>query len=357
ICIQYFSHAFLSFYVLNYEQVYRHGDRSPTETFPTDPHKEDTWPQGFGQLTTIGMQQHYEFGQFLRERYADFLNSTYNQQEVYIRSTDFDRTLMSAQVNLAGLYPPRGQQVWNSNVLWQPIPIHTVSKLKEKLLDFPIPDCPRFNQLQSETSMSPEFQEKFQPYKDFSQRVASYAGYSPEEMDLQKLATVYDSLLCEEIHNYSLPSWATPETRSKLLELTELAELASFGIYRREEKARLSGGVLVKTILENITKVANNPQQLKLIMYSAHDTTIIALQMALNVWSGRLPPYCACHIFELYQESNGQFTIGMYYQNDSHSDLYEVVLPGCTSPCPLQNFVELTSGIIPKDLEEECMTD
>jgi len=33
---------------------------------------------------------------------------------------------MSAYCNLAGLFPPQGSQVWNENLLWQPISVHTV---------------------------------------------------------------------------------------------------------------------------------------------------------------------------------------------------------------------------------------
>lgn len=31
---------------------------------------------------------------------------------------------MSAQANLAGLFPPTGDQVWNPDIRWQPIPVH-----------------------------------------------------------------------------------------------------------------------------------------------------------------------------------------------------------------------------------------
>lgn len=36
-----------------------------------------------------------------------------------------------------------------------------------------------------------------------------------------------------------------------------------------------------------------------------HDSTLIALQAALDVYNGVLPPYAACQLFEFYQEDDG----------------------------------------------------
>jgi lysosomal acid phosphatase len=48
-------------------------------------------------------------------------------------STDVDRTLMSAEANLAGLYPPSGDQVWDIKK-WMPIPVHTIPEQEDNLL-------------------------------------------------------------------------------------------------------------------------------------------------------------------------------------------------------------------------------
>uniref|UniRef100_A0A3Q2P2U5 Lysosomal acid phosphatase n=1 Tax=Fundulus heteroclitus TaxID=8078 RepID=A0A3Q2P2U5_FUNHE len=119
--------------LLSSSQLFRHGDRSPVKAYPTDPYKEDAWPQGFGQLSQEGMRQHYELGQFLRTRYKNFLNESYHRHEVLVRSTDYDRTLMSAEANLAGLYPPKGRQMFRPGLKWQPIPVHTVPQSEERV--------------------------------------------------------------------------------------------------------------------------------------------------------------------------------------------------------------------------------
>ena len=63
-----------------------------------------------------GTQQHYELGRLIRRRYTvehPIITSNYTRDQVYIRSTDYDRTLMSALSQLSALFPPDEDQVIN----------------------------------------------------------------------------------------------------------------------------------------------------------------------------------------------------------------------------------------------------
>ncbi|XP_016299408.1 lysosomal acid phosphatase-like isoform X1 [Sinocyclocheilus anshuiensis] len=335
--------------------LYRHGDRSPIKAYPTDPYKESDWPQGFGQLSQEGMKQHFELGQFLKKRYTGFLSEDYDRHEIFIRSTDVDRTLMSAEANLAGMFPPNGSEVFNPDLKWQPIPVHTVPADEEKLLSFPLDDCPRYTQLMNETEKTDIFLNMTETYKAFIEMVKNKTGL--EKTNIETIWSVYDTLFCEAKHGMRPPDWVTSSVMETLKVLKNFGVQILFGVYKRKEKCRLQGGLLLDQIIKNLSNAAalDSKQKVKMMVYSAHDTTIVALQETLNVFNGLQPPYASCHLFELHQEENGTFSVEMFYRNDTNvSEPYSVSLPGCSQRCPLQDFVNLTREVIPQDRNKEC---
>ena len=146
--------------------VIRHGDRTPTRTLDVVPY---VWQEGLGQLTATGMQQSYQLGSKLRKRYIDehgLLPNQYQPETLYIRSTDYDRTLMSAQSLLLGLYPlGTGPMLPHTNELalpsgFQPIPIHSQSREEDVLISTRISEDAYQTLLEKYVYSRPNWQKK-----------------------------------------------------------------------------------------------------------------------------------------------------------------------------------------------------
>lgn len=88
----------------------------------------------------------------MRKRYEKFIGSDYSAKKVYVRSTDLDRTLMSAECAMAALFPPSNGQIWKKDFRWQPVPIHTIPSDEDYLLLNP--NCPRTQNLTEQYLMS-----------------------------------------------------------------------------------------------------------------------------------------------------------------------------------------------------------
>jgi lysosomal acid phosphatase len=186
--------------------LYRHGDRTPVKPYPTDPYKDlSFWPVGFGQLTSRGKMQQFELGQWIRGRYDGFLSSNYSQQEIVVRSTDVDRTLMSAMSNLAGLYPPSGYWQWNPDLAWQPIPVHTVPQEEDALLSSHAA-CPRFEQLHRKVLEKSKFMKNiYDENRDLFEYISANVGENVT--NIVNMDYIFDTLWIENIYNMNLPKW------------------------------------------------------------------------------------------------------------------------------------------------------
>ena len=58
--------------------------------------------------------QHYQLGRLIKHRYTvenQLIYPNYTRDEIYVRSTDSDRTLMSVLSQLSALFPPDEEEV------------------------------------------------------------------------------------------------------------------------------------------------------------------------------------------------------------------------------------------------------
>ncbi|TGZ55466.1 hypothetical protein CRM22_010384 [Opisthorchis felineus] len=117
----------------NVHILFRHGDRTPLGELLNDSVPfEETWPLGRGQLTDEGVLQGFKLGMWLRQKYDFYFKQQYNASDFYVRSTDYDRTLTSAQAVAAGLYPQKSSPLEPYGIQWKPIPVHGVRKVMSR---------------------------------------------------------------------------------------------------------------------------------------------------------------------------------------------------------------------------------
>ncbi|XP_037070081.1 lysosomal acid phosphatase-like [Pollicipes pollicipes] len=339
--------------------LFRHGERTPVLVCPTDPHRDHWLEQGLGQLTGRGKRMQYELGQFLRRRYADFLPAQYHVNYTVVRSSDVDRTLMSAQANLAGLYPPQGRDVWNPDLHWQPIPVHTKPTSEDLLLSF-LTSCARYELELRRLMATPELRRVDAKNRQLYDHVSQHCGV--EVRDLATLALIYDLLLVESDQNMTLPAWATavlpPYNRTVYPDLLRpLNELAFNLLSYDAPLKRLGGGALLGRLAELLRqKVAGSlqPAGRRLFMYSGHDADVAALLGTLGVYNGLAPPLASCVIVELHRAPSGAFFVRLFYRNDTTVAPYRLQVPGCIDDCPWEAFRDLAARVTPADGAAEC---
>lgn len=129
------------------------------------------------------------------------MNSVFgtNQQRFILRGNfqDEDRVIMSAQANLVGLYPPADVQKWNTELNWQPIPVHTRSLEKDYRLALALQGCDRYIYfLMNYLGQSHRF-ESFQQNQTFLKYLEMKTGQ--EFKNPLDVTYLYDALIVEQL--------------------------------------------------------------------------------------------------------------------------------------------------------------
>lgn len=315
----------------------RHGDRTPLMMIPSSPH---TWPEGAEQLTARGMRQELQRGEILRKRYMEqyhLLSPHFQNETMYVYSTDFDRTLMSAQSILLGLYSlGSGPRISTKQpalpVLFQPIPIHTQPKNSDPILS---------------DIFSPQYTQQLNRY------VASQPIWIQKTNALQNknkfttwsqatgltLTTIHDlGFLADTLHIYQIHRIPLPKELSE----TDAKELIKIGLwgyvyeYQSKEIANIVGNPLLFKIADYIDDASQNKTPLKYVLFVAHDITIMSLMTTLGAPLNKQPPYTSDLNVSLFKSDQEKYIVKITY-NDK-----PVYIPYCeATTCTLEQFLKL----------------
>jgi acid phosphatase len=290
--------------------IIRHGDRSPIHEIPKAPHK---WPDGSGQLTALGMRQEFQLGSRMRAYYIEqehLLPANYVTGSIYVRSTDSDRTLMSAESFLAGLYPPgtgpiladSGQAALPQAL--QPIPIHTIPRPEDSLL-IPDTDARAYDALcQQYVFSSPEWKAKAAELAPDLPRWSEETGI--KLTNIFQLKYLGDTLFIDRLRQVPFPAGLSAGEADALIKASRWIFAQG---YKPREIGRTTGTALLKAVGKYLEDAARKKSALKYVLFSAHDSTIMSALSAMGAPLEGVPPYSSRLGFALRETEPGKFRI------------------------------------------------
>lgn len=328
--------------------IYRHGQRAPLLPYPNDPYKDESlWPNGFGELTEEGKQQHFLLGQWLGRRYSRlFPEGTYSADDIYIRSTDVSRTIASAKKNIQGF-----------NTIVTPIEslkINTVPVEKDNLMQTKI-TCPKF-EVEFAKIVSGPVQDYNKDHVGLYKNLTELAGW--KVTTIVGAAETYDTLLVEAKRNLSLPKWTSdymtdvfPALKNQDWSYPSLTTTA-------KRLFSAGGGSLIKAIIERMKLKIDNKlsPDYKLVEYSGHDFVLQTSLRTLNVKNDTtIPDFASAILIELLKNEKNEHFVQMFYKKGTEFDTPEILkIPECSVVCPFEDFIRFTKDVIPRDWTKEC---
>lgn len=345
-------------------EIFRHGARAPfTGVVDGKDCYGYSWP-GTSELSNVGRRMHYLLGAHNRKRYVPkLLSESYNQSEIYVMSTDVNRTLESVSSQLQGLYPPgtgpdltlqQQENAYPPNIQYKDnmkeeankldkkalpnlielIPIHTFDVKKHTFQLHDKNNCPGAEKAYTESL-------KRQNITDFIKKLNQTYGEKlitfekdPKQDFLSDYWTTYkymDSFIADRVNG---------ETMKPLTDLgIDLDDFQKYALdflwldylgtnFNNYYLARVSMTHTMRDILRYMENIKNNTEGVyykpKFVMYSAHDTTIGAFEVFNHLAFNTKVEYAEfaenC-FYELYTKEDGTFHVRYLMKDKEKFDI------------------------------------
>ncbi|XP_014215458.1 venom acid phosphatase Acph-1-like isoform X2 [Copidosoma floridanum] len=327
--------------------LFRHGARTCSESeaklpMPAYVDQELHRALGYGQLTNVGKAQAYELGRALRERYDGFLGPRYRPEELHARSTDYDRTKMTLQLVLAGLYPLRAEQNWSADLAWMPIPFHYAPRELDVLLQSS--EKPRYKRLLHDLLKSPGLREQVAELMKFSEFFESKGIVAIKEYAFVACLGIFNVLNVHKSAGARLPDWYTEDLFAQLLEkVIEYFDIKS----ATGELMKLGAGPLIKQFVRNMNLTGESSNPRKIYLYSGHEMNIAPFTRAHGIREFRYPDFANAVVLEKLRDSENKIYV--------RGGFTPLKLGSFDEYCPVNEYLTIIENIIPTDEEVDAM--
>ena len=356
--------------------LFRHSIVSPKFTAPKT---KAEWPMGLRQLTALGIREMYDTGQELRRKYVDelgFISGSYQPSEIYVRGSNTDRSLQSAQLLMLGLFPlgtgpdpaiydESLEPAPAAGLAFNPVPVHSVALENDWVLR-PYTgkaNCQRYKKFVKALPKSKLYREQGEKYRDLLRLASSatgmYEGEDPNKI-LYSINEINEVLSASVQHNFPIP----PEISEKDLQM--IGELSDWNYHNQflgKGVGQLMGSGFLGELAGNFSALAGGePRGRKFSLYAGHQRTVLGVEAALGIetartrgalFGGRVPPPATYYAFELHEPAEGRFAVRLTFNGKDGAQA--IPIPGCEGRmCGFEDFRTLVSKVVPKNWRQAC---
>ena len=257
-----------------------------------------------GDLTPIGMRQHYLLGKEVSSRYPTIFSGKLSMDQYYVRSTGTHRTITSAICHLMGLWdhfdqteltfengdkrtlPPSIQDAAGYTDFKTPLPkgfipspVHSETVEEDDLLFMMSSNlCPRGKKdsIKFRTNLGLEL-EKSDRLKQVVQEVSKKIGYlMREDYSTYENCILIGDFVLQDLKNNPAPALQESDPLFKIV--SRCYETSIMSKYSIQNVLIASSATLIEEILGKIIHRVDNPSsKLKYFLYSTHDSTLAPL--------------------------------------------------------------------------------
>jgi len=357
-------------------EMTRNGATAPMKFYPWD---EGVWSVSPGELTPAGLRQQYLVGTQMRYQYLtqqSLITPNISLSQVYMLSTDAGRTLMSAQAQALGLYPPGTGLSLNAAQILQAVPPISVSNLtglQEELGSAALPEfaavvpihgvetnssvmlrpfdggCQRVTEFSTRIVNSPEVTAILAAYPSTWTTLAAASGLNSSEVQAE-LLYIHDSIEANIYFQSPLPF--TPQELSDIEAIW--TQVMTLLLTKNDNMNRLAGSPFLQELMWQFYGVMDNVccYTRKLSVYLSNGYSILMVLAALGRKDVQMPPYASVLLFELNEVT--PVTVPSYSVTVTLND-QPVHIPTCPYPsCPLSTFLKYVTFRSFPDAATQC---